>query len=81
MVIIEMNKIHITTTAEEKKNNLWKTINLRCRNKTFKNTENNINKMVRCSLTNTFCNDKNCQKMKYALRSNNDKSSNNKITK
>jgi hypothetical protein len=73
-----MDKINITTTKEDKLNNLWKTINIRCRNKTFKNTGNNISKIVRCSLTNTFCNDKNCQKMKYALRSKYDKSSNNK---
>jgi hypothetical protein len=65
-----LDKIHIKTKPEEKYNNLWKKVNIRCRKKVFKNTGNNINKIVRCGLTksNSFCNDKNCQKMKWALR-------------
>ena len=63
------NKIYITTTAAEKKNNLWKTVNIRCKHKAFENLGNEFGVVTYCGLftVKKLCNKERCLKFSHAL--------------
>ena len=66
-----MDNIDIKTTPEQKYNNLWKTVTYLCKYKVLKGKLGyGLGVMAYCRINKQHtvsCNDKNCQKMKYAL--------------
>lgn len=64
-----MNEIYIKTTKEEKLHNLWKTVNISCKHKVFKNLGNEFEVVCYCGLftLRKLCNKERCLKFSHAL--------------